>query len=176
MNNLRRKLIAVAAVAGFAVIATLTNPDTAAAQGGPNVHIAGPLPLPVKEVSNAPRTPFQAVLCTATIQSLCGQKPFNFIVPAHQRAVVEYASATCFSPVAARLHLLRLDTIVGGTAAPHSVGPLTKTSFSATQDLYTFGQQVTIYADPGTGIAAAQFDSAAGPVCETTISGHLVAQ
>jgi hypothetical protein len=88
--QIKRFLIPVG-TAAVMVLASLVIPQQAAAQqGGPKVTIGGPLPLPVTNVDEPLRTPYQVDIdCTGAF----GGCPANYSVPTGKRLVIQHISA-----------------------------------------------------------------------------------
>jgi hypothetical protein len=167
----------------------------AIAQGqGPGtapVRIVSPVPLPVRDVDNAARQPFQAELCTEVPLGgpLCGTKPSSVAVPADRRLVIEYASGRCprggFSLSTGESWAASLQTTAGGTQARHLLHPAVGIAIGNPQlqsALQLNGFDVTqitrIYADPAS-LVGLDFDDLGGLgnsaiICEITISGYTV--
>jgi hypothetical protein len=188
----RSHLIITLGLTGLAVICTLMSSGTAIAQRSAPVRIASPVPLPVRDVDNAARRPFQAELCTQVPLggSFCGTKPSTFAVPADRRLVIEYASGRCprsgFSLSNGEDWAASLQTIAGGTQARHLLHPVPGIAIgspplqSAMQlNGFDVAQLMRIYADPGSlvGLQFEDLGGLAGNVitCEMTISGYTVA-
>ena len=134
----------------------------------------GDSPLPVRDVDNPARQPVQArANCSVTIETGC--LPTIYTVPAGKRLVIEYASMDANVP-AGELAQLAIATRTGGETVEHAF-PLTPPSvaFSAGRAA-NVGQQVRLYADPGTSVVVTGSRSGFGSPASFifTISGHLV--
>ena len=172
MKKLTLCLLSAGAFAAFMITWALMNPRAAEAQGGgPRVTVDGPLPLPVN--ADAPKTPFQATLCTFDAPVGCGAAPASLVVPANRRLVIEYVSGTCSTEnLTAMLFFARLSTLVGTELATHTFVPQPVGSTSS--KIYAVAQQTRIYADPGTNVTASVGSNFGSAGCFVTLSGYLL--
>jgi hypothetical protein len=80
----------IGAVGALGLVSSALTSKPAVAQGGPIITIGNPLPLPVRNVDEANRIPFQVHLdCTGAF----GGCPAGYTVPTGKRLVVEHISA-----------------------------------------------------------------------------------
>jgi hypothetical protein len=202
VHNLRNKLLAGGAVLILAAIGTLMNSKQAAAQNqgntttvsgtvaatqsgtwnvglmsGASVHVGNTVtdPVRVRNVNDAIQ-PFQvAVDCSNFDPSLnfCGGV-FHFSVPMGKRAVIEYFSGIVSVPVGIVI-TPALNVSIGGQGVDHQL-PTTPPAYgTGARGSISWGQQVRLYADPGTLIVGEA--NASAPAIITggfTISGYLV--
>ncbi len=186
-----RNHVITLASAGLAVIGGLMSSGTSIAQRSAPVRIVSPVPLPVRDVDNAARQPFQAELCTQAPLggTFCGAKPSSVSVPANRRLVIEYASGRCprsgFSLSNGEDWAASLQTTAGGTQARHLLHPVPGIAIGNPQlqsamqlNGFDVTQLMRIYADPGSPVAL-QFEDLGGLgsnaiTCEITISGYTV--
>jgi hypothetical protein len=91
VSKLKNTLMLVGAVGALGLVSSVLTSKPAVAQGGgPTVTIGNPLPLPVRNVDEVKRVPFQLDLeCTGNF----GGCPAGYSVPAGKRLVVEHISA-----------------------------------------------------------------------------------
>jgi len=193
--KLRNHLFTALAFTGLAVVGALMSSNTAIADGPTSVpvRIVSPVPLPVRDVDNAARQPFQAALCTQHAtppESYCGGKPSSYAVPADRRLVIEYASGRCprsgFTLSTGQDWAASLQTTAGGTEARHLLHPVPGISIGSPQLQSEMGlngfdvtQLTRIYADPGS-LVVLDFEDLGGLgsaiSCDITISGYTVAR
>ena len=129
-------------------------------------------PLPVRDVDNPARQPVHfAASCSVVKGGTCQR--VIYVVPAGKRFVIEYASMEA-SLSDDRTPLMRISTTVGGQEVRHflSIPPSVPGLGLPT----SIGQQVRLYADPGTGVlvSGTVLDSAGTALFSFTISGYLV--
>ena len=196
--KLRNPPIITLAFTGLVVVGALLSSNTAIAEPpGAPVRIVNPLPLPVRDVDNAARQPFQAALCTqqvtyiGTPPDFCGTRPSSVAVPADRRLVIEYASGRCprsgFALATGQDWAASLTTTAGGTAARHLLHPVPGIAVGSPplqSEMQLNGFDVTqlmrIYADPGS-LVGLDFEDLGGLgsnsiSCDITISGYTVAK
>ena len=121
--------------------------------GTVSVSNLGGAPLPVRDVDNAARQPFQAKINEVVLSP----NPVFFTVPAGKRLVIEYVSADIeAAPQCPNAPRYALTTTAGGVTLEHffytkDVGTL---GTSVNDDTKAFGlsQQTRIYADPNTQV------------------------
>ncbi|MBA3354685.1 MAG: hypothetical protein H0U18_01850 [Pyrinomonadaceae bacterium] len=96
-----------------------------------------------------------------------------YTVPAGKRLVIEYASMAAEIPVG-QVASWNISTFVGGRLErnrfPQTSPAVAFNNVSATEA----GQQVRIYADPGTNVEAGGIPNSGSGSFYFTISGHLV--
>jgi hypothetical protein len=101
--------------------------------------------------------------------------PSSFIVPAAKRLVIEFASMNTSVDTGCLVVALTIQTSVGGTIAGFTLPPTHVVIPGRNFD--TVGQQVSIYADPGTQVSFSTFTQATGScnlLGSISISGYLV--
>jgi hypothetical protein len=199
MNRYKNQLIAAAVLSMLAVIGTIMNSRQASAQDqGNGVTIVSPIPLPVtgtvgvasgasvrvnntvadpvrvRNVNDAIQ-PFQAGQACTGLSGSSGCKVTIFTVPTGKRAVIEYFSGIAILPVGLVVSPFLHTTQIGLGTRSHFV-PTTSPAYpNAPSGITTWGQQVRLYADPGTAIDGSGIASAsAGFTVDFTISGYLV--
>jgi hypothetical protein len=198
MNRFRLSVVSAALFLVVTVTCVLMTSHKSAAQNpGPSVTIASPLPLPVtgtlsfaggsavtvnnpatspvlvRDVDNPARQPVQAEgSCNGT---LGGCLKTIYTVPAGKRLVIEYASMRANIPVGEVAELL-IDTVVGDKVVRNGLPPTAPSVAFLGFSAANMGQQVRLYADPGTIVNVEAFRSASGNEAsfDFTISGHLV--
>ncbi len=140
----------------------------------PTVQVSNPAgaPVPVRDVDNPARqTVHTNVFCLAN--SMIGCDETIYTVPAGKRLVIEYASMVAEIPVG-QVASWTISTFVGGRLERHRF-PQTPPSVAFNNVNATeSGQQVRIYADPGTNVKAGGIPNSGSGPFTFTISGHLV--
>ena len=136
----------------------------------------------VRDLDNPARQPVQAN-ATCTINPGSGSPAGNtceiaiFDVPSEKRLVIEYASMQLEFTTLGKLMTLDITTTVGGNQVSHSF-PMSSPAVTAAAGggLARLGQQVRIYADPGTAVMVrgVRTELAGTSHCRFSISGHLV--
>ena len=131
-------------------------------------------PVPVLDVENPALAPFQESQVNVPFDSGQLGVDVNFVVPAGERLVIEFASGTALL-AQGRVTAVQLVTVVNGVVAAHNL------TFSSTGPAggfpisYTANQQMRLYADPGTTVAfRVQRDIGGAGVVHAAISGYLV--
>jgi len=104
---------------------------------------------PVGNVFN--REPFQFTT-RADWQDGKLQTEVAFDVPPKKRLVIENISATHECPVGQEITSTQVRTVVNNVIAWHSVFVPKTGNFENKVDVYSGGQQVRVYADPGTTV------------------------
>jgi hypothetical protein len=102
----------------------------------------GNSPLPVRDVDAASRQPFQAEFHIPLFDVPRIQ------VPAGKRLVFEFVSMDVASDLVCSVSFVQIETIVGGTRAAHIMP--TSHIVAGTRNVDSVGQQIKLYADPGT--------------------------
>ncbi len=127
----------------------------------------GGSPLPVRDVDNPARQPFQVSILTG-----------NFTVPAGKRLVIEFVSGLVVTPPTCRLRNLILMTSISiqgqQVIANHRFVPTLTASGISNDNLIS--QETRLYADPGTTVRvipnfSVQFCDAIGGF---SVTGYLV--
>ena len=167
MFKFKQSLVAFAGVFALVSAVALLTPRAGLGQKpspippGHNVTVVN-TPLPVMDVDNPARQPFQATV--------------PFTVPAGKRLVIEYLSAAARTSSTCRLLSVTLYTRVNGQEEPliHTFTPVL-TGGDTANNFYTVSQQTRIYADP----LSLVFDGFSSLPCEPSItrpvvSGYLV--
>ena len=136
----------------------------------------------VRDLDNPARQPVQArASCTINPGSstpagnTCESTIFD--VPSGKRLVIEYASMQLEFITIGKLMSLDITTTLGGNPVSHSF-PLSSPAVGAAGGggLARLGQQVRIYADPGTAVmvTGVRTELTGTSFCRFTISGYLV--
>jgi hypothetical protein len=99
-------------------------------------------PLSVRDVDKASRQPFQAAFHVPLFDVPKIQ------VPAGKRLVFEFVSLDIVSDLVCTVSFAQIETVVGGTRVAHIIP--TSHSPTATRNNDLVGQQIKLYADPGT--------------------------
>ena len=136
-------------------------------------------PLEVRDLDNPARQPVQANSVRTADGSTCGLT--LFFVPTGKRLVIEYASmsARFFNELGAgEVVFFEIQTAALGHTTSHR-SSMSQPSVVAEQGLQrsiaSVGQQLRIYADPGSGVFFTGFRSNTGNVTfDFAISGYLV--
>src|SRR5215510_14626080 len=124
-------------------------------------------PLEVRDLDNPARQPVQVHTGCSTQAALCEIVIYN--VPANKRLVIEYASMAGAIGTG-QVALFDLETTLSGNDVVHAVQmSQPATAFGKVR----VGQQVRIYADPGTNVIVSSRCQTGGAF-EYSISGHLV--
>ena len=192
MLGLRNKVIAFVAVGIFVAIGLFINSRQVTAQQGPpdglSVRITNSStnPVPVQDVDNAARRPFQTTLCVSFGSQVC-TPPKTYSVPNDRRLVIEYASGLCppsgtSLPVGLNVTGALLTTVAGGTTATHlfKINQGLAIGVGGTRDLngFSVAELTRIYADKGTNVTLDLDVGGLGPngsiKCSITISGYTV--
>jgi len=102
-----------------------------------------------------------------------------FEVPKDKRLVIENISATLETPIGQEITATQVRTIVNNVVAWHSVVVPITTTFENKLNVYSGGQRVRVYADPGTtvNVLVRKNSSQCQYPCGTTqvfISGYLL--
>jgi hypothetical protein len=180
MRTFQKKLIAILAVSILGIVASVFSSRQAAAQGGPNVHIASPLPLPVRNVDTPPQSPpVQFNLCFGSaFNQDCGPTPSSYLVPAGKRLVVEYVAGHCSVGTAVPINAFAAMQASLGGASVSFFFPLVPELQSTGAPLYDWAQHTQIFADGGTQLTlfSGSQVSAISPLCRAAVSGHLTTQ
>ncbi|HVF46554.1 MAG TPA: hypothetical protein VNA17_03210 [Pyrinomonadaceae bacterium] len=126
-------------------------------------------PLLVRDIHNPARQPFhRSVFLPAT----------TFSVPAGKRLFIEFASMNMSVSTGCQVITLTVQTSVGGDTAFFSLPPThVPNPAGSGRNFDTVGQQVRIYADPGTQVSFLLFTQATGacnPLGTFSVSGYLV--
>jgi hypothetical protein len=125
-----------------------------------------------------PREPFQFTARADFLDGSLGTDvPFD--VPSDKRLVIENVSATLETPINQEITATQVRTILKGVIAWHSVFVPKTATFEDKINIYSGGQQVRVYADPGTTVHILVNKNASScPFpCGTTlvfISGYLL--
>src|SRR5262245_53798690 len=118
---------ALVSIAGLFCVGLLLTSHSATAQGNgaAPVRIVSPVPVPVQDVGQIPRTPFQQTMCSGLPQSCADpSRPTTFTLPVNQRLVVEYVSVSCLTfDAPALLGTLQFGSTVGQHFASHFFAP-----------------------------------------------------
>jgi hypothetical protein len=125
-------------------------------------------PLLVSDVNNIAREPFQRILFLPA-------GPTSFVVPAGKSMVIEFASMNTAVDTGCRVVALVIQTTLAGTTAGFSLPPTH--AILPGRNFDTVGQQVRIYADPGTQVSFSPFTQTSGScnlIGSISISGYLV--
>jgi hypothetical protein len=123
-------------------------------------------PVRVRNVNDAIQ-PFQATVSCPNTFGACAIG--MYVVPMGKRAVIEYVSGKAEGSGSFDVDP-DLQTMTGGVTAQHEL-----TSSTAPRGTSTWGQQIRMYADPGSNIGAGVFTNPPTSVSFTfTISGYLV--
>lgn len=142
---------------------SLTNTPTVQAQqlgqwnvslsGTPTVQVgnAPNSPLPVRDVDNPARQPFQGELDPlVTVGSFTASDSLS--VPAGKRLVIEFASATINTTSGTKMWV-RIQTTTNNSTNAHTLVPELQGAFAAGgSDFFVAAQPLKIYADPGTQV------------------------
>ena len=133
------------------------------------------MPAPIKVFT---REPFQFT-ARADWQDGKLQTDVEFEVPNDKRLVIENISATHESPIGQEITSTQVRTIVNNVVAWHSVYVPKTATFENKLNVYSGGQRVRVYADPGTkvNVLVHKNISQCPAHCGTTsvfISGYLL--
>jgi hypothetical protein len=142
--------------------------------GGPNVSIAGPLPVPVRDVDNHVIEPIQINMCRGPVGKCSKPTSDVFHVPAGKRLVMEYVSGHCTIGVSVPINAsAAIATSVGGVGSFHFF-PLVNELQTGGSPLADWAQQTRIYADGGTAIELITESQAnIVPLCQAVVSGYI---
>lgn len=127
----------------------------------------------LRDPENPARQPFAQQWDVSFPDGASGASTPYLAVPSIKSLVIEYASVNCSLP-AGQAAILNLDAITGGVSRSFYL-PVTPAALAGG---VSAGQQVTIYADPNTNVAATvkRTGGSTGDVahCIIDISGHFV--
>jgi hypothetical protein len=135
---------------------------------GASVHVNNTLtdPVRVRNVNDAIQ-PFQVTVSCLVPASACSAG--GYTVPMGKRAVIEYVSGKANGSGSFDV-APSLQTMTGGVTVEHEL-----TSSTAPRGTSTWGQQLRLYADPGSSINPSVFTNPSTNANFTfTISGYLV--
>jgi len=176
MKNLKN--LGLTAVALMVLIASLVLSGSFRSYAAPAdkdvvVVNAAANPVPVYDVDNRARQPFQAEF-TIDLPPGAGGENASFAVPSGKRLVIEYASARGFAPSGQSLWFSTVTHLNGEPGKTHYLIAQPQGS-SGALDAFVAGQQTRIYADAGSHFVRADRDVAANTaVVHFTISGYMV--
>ncbi len=147
--------------------------------GTPTVQVGNAFnsPLPVRDVDNPARQPFQREL-----DPLVSPGSFtasdSLTVPAGKRFAIEFASASVDTPAGTKMWV-RIQTTSSGVGLSYSLLPQLQGNYAADgSDFLLAAQPMKLYADPGTQVTAVV--SVLGGVANTntgasvSLSGYFV--
>ena len=195
IKNLTFILLGITALAGLApaLIPTTTQGRSEASTndvnvagpptGARNAGLAGPAtvivgnpagnPVWVRGVNDA-RQPFhESVVLNLGVDD-SNESGFIFVPPG-KRLVIEYASADALMPVGQRMKIF-IRTTLSGNPRDHFLVLYRQGAMSGFDNL-TAGQEVRLYADPGTSVtiqAVRLASTGSGMTAKVTISGYFV--
>ena len=180
MSSFRKSLVGLAGLLALVSAVAILTPRTGLGQPNApiptqlNVHVKNTL-LDVRDVDNPARQPVQADAECSSEQLGCFLTIYT--VPAGKRLVIEYASMEANIPEG-QITQLRVTTVAGGVPSGHRL-PLSAPSVtfgSGGGHLTSVGQQVRLYADPGTSVVVVSLrtSNVGTATFRFTISGHLV--
>ena len=156
---------------------TVTNSPTVklASNAAVTINNGESNPVLVQNVNDGV-TPFQ--------QTVTGNFPTGSVggsgiipVPAGQRLVIEYVSAQVLLPTGQNLHQVSISTQIKGSTVQHFlVRNQHGAHFSGTDNVFTVGQQMRLYADGGTPVifSLARNNGTGSSGYSLTVSGYLV--
>ena len=94
-------------------------------------------------------SPFQAQLSCSFVGTIICSSNVEF--PTNKSTILEYVSFWCFMPLGAKINILAIQTTVNGVIVGHYLPPKpTVIQNPNVADIASNGQNVRIYADPGT--------------------------
>jgi len=108
------------------------------------IEIPSDSPLPVRDVDTFSRQPFHRRIQIPAVES-----QGTIEVPAGKRLVLEYGSIDVTVEQQCRVAFMSIETSVGGAIAPHII-PISSHVTIGTRNVDLAGQQIKVYADPGT--------------------------
>ncbi len=165
------------------VVNTQSNPVPVAGNVGitntPTVQVSNAFnsPLPVRDVDNPARQPFQREL-DPLIPAGSFTASDSLTVPAGKRLVIEFASATINTTSGTKMWV-RIQTTTSGSTNAHTLVPELQGPFSAdNSDFFVAAQPMKVFADPATQVIV--ITSVLGGVANSNsgaavvMSGYLV--
>jgi hypothetical protein len=187
MIKIKRSLIALLCIFALVSLAVLLAPSLTQGQGQGNqsqlnVNVVN-TPLPVRDVENPARQPFNAVKQFSFFFDVdSGFVPFGESVPPDKQAVLEYVTAECRLPSGQRPSLQITQVAPSPTSVTEIANPIliyqATVPFgpAATHDIYHSSDPVRLYLPPGTQIhLRAERNPATGiGLCTVYISGYLI--
>jgi hypothetical protein len=108
-------------------------------------------PLPVLDVDNPARQPFQTGGGGRVQEGNCPGISSTFAVPASKRLVIEFASASVVIVAIGQIPYVEIQTEVGSISTSYRV-PLTRIGAVDTREVFEGSQQMRVYADPETTV------------------------
>jgi hypothetical protein len=132
-------------------------------------------PLVVRDLDNPARQPIHKVVsCLPIVDGVCGAAVLT--VPVGKRLVIEYATVLVDTFDPGRIAFFEITSTVAGEAATHEFPMLQPTvDIGGGIKLSTFGQQVRIYADPGSTVSGSvRLNMHSNGFFKFGISGHFV--
>jgi hypothetical protein len=160
-------------VASPNALTTVVHDTTLTGNGTQASPLGVALPLEVRDPDNPARQPVQASISCTISNRFCTSDILT--VPAGKRLVIEYASVQMQVNDPGRVGFFELTTRVNGTNVIHQL-TMSQPSVGTLGDAEaTVGQQVRIYADPGTIVSGAgRLDANSTGSFRFRISGHYV--
>lgn len=149
--------------------ATLSLTFAACAPGDVPPAEAATVPLWVVDQDSVTVTPFTI---SRSVHNIGGGSPAEFTVPAGERLVIRFASASCTSTAGVPLTTLRITT-----GADHWLAPtFTRLDTPTNTTTSTLTHETLIFADPGFTVQLMAFPTTNSQTttCNTTVSGYLV--
>jgi hypothetical protein len=183
MAILRGCTLTFITVIGLALIMGLSGSSAwaaAAPASGPGVTVTNPVsnPVPVRDVENPARQPFQQELFLSTPDGLLGAND-QFTVPSGKRLVIEFVSFTMNWP-AGQLTTRAFINVCNASGNACPVSFYVPASFQATEfggtDFFVASSPTRLYADPGSvvGVAVRRNVTAGTGLATVAVSGYLV--
>ncbi|HEU4833877.1 MAG TPA: hypothetical protein VFS90_05665 [Pyrinomonadaceae bacterium] len=126
-------------------------------------------PLLVRDVDTSSRQPFHKFIPISPFEV-----PPPIHVPVGKRLVFEYASLDAAIELNCRIAFIRIATVVGGTLATHHV-PISSHTIVGSRNSEVTGQQIKLYADPGTdaSVLIAVSGDNCNPIGAMAVSGYF---
>ena len=187
MIKIKRSLVALLCILALVSLAVFVTPSLTQGQGQGNqsqlnVNVVN-TPLPVRDVENPARQPFNAVKQISFFFDVdSGFGPFSESVPLDKQAVLEYVTGECRLPSGQRASLHITQLAANGNFVNEIANPILTYQATvpfgpaATHDVYHSSDPVRLYLPPGTQIyLRAERNPATGiGLCTVYISGYLV--
>lgn len=166
-------ILCIASALGLYLIPTVSIAATAAPTQPVRIMNTFSQPVPVSDVDNPARQPFQQ-LFNFSFDHTQGTNGQSFVVPAGKRLVIEFVSAAIALEMGLVVDAV-VTTTVGGIAGGHHLIPTSMGPAWGFPLSYLISKDIRVYADPGTTVGFSITDNLTGNGgAWGTISGYLI--
>jgi hypothetical protein len=131
--------------------------------------------VPVHDINNPPRQPFQKEIIVNLIQGSDTGEEFVFTVPAGKRLVVEHASATAFVPVGQKVRMFLVSRL-NSQLTSEALVATPQGIIDNGRDVFVASHPVRLYAGSGDFVRAVAIrsDSAVNGFVFFSVAGYLI--